>query len=441
MNDPDSQALEQDPSRRHLVVLPLTAAVAGVAAGFVGGAFRLLLEHLDTWREDLVRWADGAGALAWCVPVVVVACGAALGAATTRWVPLAAGSGIQHVEAVERGEADPPPLRVVPARFVGGLASIGLGGMVLGREGPTVHMAAAIGAATGRLLRAGAEDIRTLQTTLSGAGLAVAFNAPVAGGLFVFEEIRRRVRVVDVLAVLAAVASAVGCMRLVLGDHPDFAVPSVDRPSPAAVPIFVVFGAVVGVCGVAYSRLTVVLLDVVEKMTAVPREIKAAAIGLIVGGVMMIEPLVVGGGDALTQKLLSGHGFALSTVVIFLVVRFVAGPLSYAAATPGGLFAPMLALGALMGLVAGRIVGVFDPALGDQLTPALVLVGLSTLFAAVVQAPFTGIVLVIEMTSITSVTVPMLVSGVGAVTISALLRNPPIYDELRKRMLAGPGGR
>ncbi|WP_279103809.1 chloride channel protein [Gordonia bronchialis] len=430
-----SSALEPDPSPRHLLGLPILAAGAGVVSGFVGGAFRWLLERLDAWREHLVVWAAQTGHFAWCVPILVVAGGAAMGAAITRWEPLSAGSGIQHVEAVERVEAAPPLLRVVPARFFGGLASIGLGGLVLGREGPTVHMAAAIGASVGRLMRVGADDVRTLQTMLSGAGLAVAFNAPISGGLFVFEEIRRRVRVVDVLAALAAVASAVGCMRLVLGDHPDFTVPPVDRPSLAMVPIFMIFGACVGLIGVAYSRLTVICLDLVGALSSVPREVKAAGIGLAVGGALLIDPLTVGGGDRLTEMVLAGHGLALTTVVIYLVVRFAAGPMSYAAGTPGGLFAPMLALGALLGLVAGRIIGVFDAGLGAELTPALVLVGLSTLFAAVVQAPFTGIVLVIEMTAITSVTVPMLVAGVGAVTVSALVRNPPIYDVLRRRML------
>ncbi|NED68511.1 ClC family H(+)/Cl(-) exchange transporter, partial [Streptomyces sp. SID10244] len=99
-----------------------------------------LLEHTDRWRGDVVDWSHGHSAWGWLIPIAVSAVAAAGAAAIARWQPLSAGSGIQHVEAVDRGESDPPPLSVVPARFVGGLLSVGVAGMVLGREGPTVHM-------------------------------------------------------------------------------------------------------------------------------------------------------------------------------------------------------------------------------------------------------------------------------------------------------------
>jgi len=123
----------------------VTAIVAGMLIGFVGGAFRWCLQRADDLRIDFVDWAHKLPGPGWLVPMVAVAAGATLAALIVRWEPLAAGSGIQHVEAVFLGDARPPLIRLLPAKFVGGVLSIG-SGLVLGREGPTVHMGAAIGA-------------------------------------------------------------------------------------------------------------------------------------------------------------------------------------------------------------------------------------------------------------------------------------------------------
>lgn len=414
--------------------VPVLAAIAGVFAGFVGGAFRWCLERLDDVRTDLVDWSHHV-TLGWLVPIAVSASAAAIGAAIGRWVPLSAGSGIQHVEAVDRGQADPPPLRVVPARFFGGLISIGLGGLVLGREGPTVHMAATIGATVGRYARLSIREVRELQTVLSGAGLAVAFNAPVSAALFVFEEVTKRVRVRDTVATMFAVATAVGCSRLILGDHPDFVVDEISPPSLTTVPIFAVFGLVMALIGVLYARAILGFLDLFGRISSVPTVAKAAVIGALIGVALSFDPLGTGGGDGLSQDILSGHGFGILMLLGLLMFRFVAGPLSYSAGTPGGIFAPILALGALSGLLFNELVNVSVPGLHTDLRVALGLVGMTALFAAVVQAPFTGIVLAIEMTAVTGATIPMLVGTGVSMIVTRLLRSPPIYDALRERML------
>ncbi|AZG46478.1 ClC family H(+)/Cl(-) exchange transporter [Gordonia insulae] len=419
-----------------LWVILVLAALAGAVAGFVGGAFRWLLEHMDRWRADIVDWAHAHSAWGWIIPIVISALAAAAAAAIARWQPLAAGSGIQHVEAVDRGESDPPPLSVVPARFVGGLLSVGLAGMVLGREGPTVHMAAAIGAAAGRFARLAQNEIRLLQTVLSGTGLAVAFNAPISAVFFIFEEVTKTFRTREAIVTMVAVAIGVGASRLVLGNERDFTdVVSVDTPSLTTLPIFAVFGVVVGVLGVYYNKLILLCLDGFDMIRRVPATVKAGVIGGVVGLLLFAEPVVVGGGDSVADLILAGQRFALPIVILYVAVRFVAGPVSYAAGTPGGIFAPILALGALMGLIAGRITEVVVPGLHTDLTIAFALVGMSTLFAAIVRAPFTGLVLVIEMTAITTVTIPMLMAGAMAVVVASLLRSQPIYDALRVRML------
>jgi CIC family chloride channel protein len=157
-------------------------------------------------------------------------------------------------------------------------------------------------------------------------------------------------------------------------------------------------------------------------------------IGAIIGLVMFMYPLAVGGGDTLTQLILSGHDFLLPVVAGVLLVRFVAGPLSYSAAVPGGLFAPLLAVGALWGLLFVGALGAVWP--GDITTLAIpmALVGMAAFFGATVRAPVTAIVLVIEMTATTAAAIPMIAATAAAVLVAKLTGSPPIYDSLRERM-------
>lgn len=425
-----------DPGRS---ILPLccVAVVAGAAIGFVGGAFRWCLRVADRWRLDLLEWANHAPGPGWLVPVAVTAIAAAAGAAVVRWVPLASGSGIQHVEAVARGEARSAPLHLVPTKFLGGLVAIG-GGLVLGREGPTVHMGAAIGAETGRRAHLSDDDVRVSQSAIAGAGLAVAFNAPIGGALFTIEEVTHSFRPRIVVPTLLGVAVAVACSRLVLGDHPDFAVDLGSPPGVEWLPLFVVFGLVTGPLGIAYNRLVLRFLEFSSvASTRIPPIALAALIGALVGALMIIDPLAAGGGDTLTQRIIGGGTLLMPLVVTLLLVRFFAGPLSYAAGTPGGLFAPLLAVGALWGVLFAGIADAVLPLDVGALTVPLSIVGMAAFFGATVRAPLTGIVIVIEMTATATLTVPMAAATAAAVLVAHIAGAPPIYDSLREHMLRG----
>ncbi|BBY62769.1 voltage gated Cl- channel protein [Mycolicibacterium helvum] len=417
------------------MLICVTAIIAGVVIGFVGGAFRWCLNQADRLRIDLVEWAHTLPGPGWLVPMAAAAVGATLAAVIVRWEPLAAGSGIQDVEAVFLGTARPPLLRLLPAKFVGGVLSIG-SGLVLGREGPTVHMGAAIGAEAARWARLPDSDARMMQTALGGAGLAVAFNAPIGGTLFTLEEVTKAFRFTTVLATLCAATAAVSCSRLVLGNHPDFHVQPIGAPALAWLPLFVVFGLLTGVLGAAYNRLVLWFLDSVAALRRIPIVVRATIIGAIIGLAMFVYPLAVGGGDTLTQSILAGRHIVLTVVIGYLVVRFVAGPLSYAAAVPGGLFAPLLAVGALWAMLFVGGVNAGWPAAAASLAVPMVLAGMAAFFAATVRAPVTGLVLVVEMTATTEALVPMMAATAAAVLAAKVVGSPPIYDSLRARMPA-----
>ncbi|BBY93522.1 voltage gated Cl- channel protein [Mycobacterium gallinarum] len=419
--------------RRGSILVCLTAVVAGVAIGFIGGAFRWCLETADRSRVELVDWAHGLPGPGWLVPIAFAALGATLAALIVRWVPLAAGSGIQHVEAVYRGEAEPPLILLLPAKFIGGVLSMGAG-LVLGREGPTVHMGAAIGAESARRARLSDADVRMMQTAVGGAGLAVAFNAPIGGTMFALEEVTKSFRLQTVLATLFAAASAVGCMRLMLGNEPDFHVEALAAPALAWLPLFVVFGLLTGCLGAGYNRLLLWFLDRVGGVRRIPAVAKAALIGAVIGMAMFIYPESVGGGDSLTQLILSGQSIVFPVVLGLLLVRLVAGPLSYSAAVPGGLFAPLLAVGALWGLLFVGVFGAVWPGDTSGLAVPMALVGMAAFFGATVRAPVTAVVLVMEMTATTAVGIPMLAATAAAVLVAELTKSPPIYDSLRERM-------
>ncbi len=426
------EAAEFEQDRRGLLPYALVAIVAGALIGLVGAAFRMVLVLAGEWRGELAEYAQDLGAWGVAVPVLVVAVCAALARWLVRLVPLAAGSGVQHVEAVMRGEAEPAPLRVLPVKFVGGALALG-SGLALGREGPTVQMGATIGDTLAKWMRMPALDMRRMQTAVAGAGLGVAFSAPLGGAIFAFEEVARGFSLRLVVATLLATATATGVAWWLIGDAPDFVVEAPPLPVWSSLIPFLLFGLLLGAAGVAYNRLVVFFLDLGDRFAAVPPELRAAAIGGLIGLVLWIEPVLVGGGDELNQWILEGRAPVVS-IVIVLLIRWFLAPISYAASTPGGLFAPLLLLGTAFGALFAAAGNAVLPAL--ELDPvAFSIVGMAAFFAAVVRAPLTGVVLIVEMTATTTQIVPMLGTTTAAVLAATWLRGQPVYDTLRLRML------
>jgi chloride channel protein, CIC family len=414
-----------------LLLLVLTAFALGGAAGLVGALFRLTLEWADRGRGLIIASAHGHELLGLALVVTSSAIATGLAAWLVRkFSPRAKGSGIPSVEAVLRDEQPAPSLILIPVKFIGGALAIGTG-LALGREGPTVQMGADIGHFFGTALRRKRTDVKALLAAGAGAGLATAFNAPLGGAVFVLEELVRRFDTRITMATLCASGSAIAVARLLLGNEPDFRLESLTYPGFGTIPLFLVMGVVMGCLGVAYNHTLLGALAGSERLDSwLSVEARAALVGGLVGLIAWFGPGLVGGGDAITQRTLTGVDSLMVVVALFLI-RFVLGPLSYAAGTPGGLFAPMLVLGAQSGLILGKVFDHWFPSLAEQPT-AFAVVGMAAFFTAVVRAPVTGIVLVTEMTGGFTLLLPLLLACFAAMAMATLLRNPPIYDSLRE---------
>jgi len=360
--------------------------------------------------------------------------GVALLAAIAAWMvrtiaPESTGSGIPYVESQLREGWIGNPFHIIWVKLVGGWMAIGGAGLVLGREGPTVQIGAVIGYILGGVFRRTEEERHVLLAAGAGAGLATAFNAPIAGAVFVLEELVGAFDVPISIATLGTSVGAIGVARLLLGHSPDFTVVMLRQPNVGRVWPHLALGVVVGVLGIFYARAILGMIALQKHWSKIPVEFRAAAVGAVIGLVGWFAPTLVGGGDTLTQQALTGN-VVYSTMAVLLLIRFVLGPLSYSAETPGGLFAPMLTIGSQAGLLLAWLwVRVFHS--GPFLPQEFAVVGMAAFFTAVVRAPVTGIILVIELVGSSALLLPMLAAAFAAMTVATVVRQPPIYESLR----------
>jgi CIC family chloride channel protein len=227
-------------------------------------------------------------------------------------------------------------------------------------------MGASIAHLIGRMARCNEEQCKALLAAGAGAGLATAFNAPIAGAVFVLEELVRSFNLQNTIATLGASASAIGVARCLLGPDPDFRVAAMPYPGVGTLPIHFALGIAEGLLGVAYNFAILGALRATERFGRYPAEFRAAGIGAAVGSLAWFAPGLVGSGDAITQRILGGEAVAMFGLV--LVLRFALRAVSYAARTPGGLFAPMLVLGSQSGLLFGTLCGHWFPSAGKTPT-------------------------------------------------------------------------
>jgi CIC family chloride channel protein len=417
-------------SRRYTLVL---SAVVGALAGLMAVVFKLLVEATESYRHTacLALWkGHHVGGL-----IIIILCGAGLGALaawiTRRFCPEAGGSGIPHVKAVL---VTGRPLRVgrlIAVKMGAGLLALGAG-MSLGREGPTVHIGSAVAAGFARLARLPARTGRSLIAAGAGAGLAAAFNAPLAGFLFIMEELRRDLsRGTYGNALITAVAS-VGVTRMCLGYGSAFSVADFAPLHLSTIPAIVIVGLLAALVGVAFNSSLLVT-------TKRPRyRVWKGALAGALGSVLALTlPQVTGDGNSLTLALLIGDEPAnrvWSHLLLLLVLKLIFTVLCYATGVPGGFFAPLLTMGAILGSLTSVLLGGLMP----EITPSperLATIGMAAVLTAAVRAPLTGVVLIVEMTGQYHSLFSLLLAAFVANVAAEALGSEPIYEALLERDL------
>src|SRR5919197_2133712 len=414
------------------------AILVGLLAGALAVAFRWAVAGGDTVRNGMVLWAHRYPAWGWLLPTLFGAAGAGLAVYLVHSLaPETAGSGIPHLKAILYRLRSMRWSRIIPVKFLGGAFAIG-SGLALGREGPTVQMGGALGAAVSQWLHVTPRERQTLIAAGAGAGLAAAFNAPLAGLAFVLEEVQRDFSPMVFGASFIAAVTADVVTRSLTDQLPVFHIATYPVPPLLALPAFLVLGLLTGALGVAFNRGLLGTLEFfaglgswLSRMGAWPARLAGAFVGAVVGLIGWFVPHALGGGHVLVEAVLTGQ-VALSLIPLWFVLRFALTMVSYGCGAPGGIFAPLLVLGALIGLGVGEITHLVLPdAVNHPETFAVV--GMAAYFAAIVRAPLTGIVLIIEMTNNYAQMLPLLVACLVAYAVADAVGDRPIYEALLER--------
>ncbi|WP_440682483.1 H(+)/Cl(-) exchange transporter ClcA [Cysteiniphilum halobium] len=416
--------------------------IVGVLVGGVGALFQLFIHWILAGQQAaFLALQDNLFML--CVFSMVFSSGFVILSLiiVRRLVPEASGSGVPEIEGTLEGIRKLRWWRVLPAKFIGGVMSLS-SGLVLGREGPTIQMGGAIGQLVKSIFRLNNDYAHVLIAAGAGAGLATAFNAPLAGILFVIEEMRQQFKysfqslqtvivacvVADIL--LEALLQSVGYnIRQMM----DIDMTAYGAPPLASLWLFIVFGAIFGALGVIFNKYLVCSLNFFTKRSGFHFWKWIVIIGAATGLLIVFFPHVVGGGYKVMPDVLHGE-IALSALITLFILRFVTTLVSYGTGVPGGIFAPMLALGTIFGMFFGIITHALFPALITN-PQVFAVAGMSALFTATVSAPLTGIVLVVEMTMNYALILPLIVTCFSATITAIFMGGSPIYSTLLSRTL------
>ena len=408
----------------------LEGIVVGLLVGIVISLFRFSLSQLDILRNFLIDPANGDPRLKWA-GIGLLALFAVLVSLFVYKEPYISGSGIPQVKGELMGKIKTNWLRVLLLKFFGGIMAIS-SGLALGREGPSIQLGAMVGKGFSRLSGRLKTEEKLLISAGAGAGLAAAFGAPLAGLVFVLEELRKDFDPKVLLSTMAASATAEYVASFVFGLDPVFAVFAFSKPTLQDYWMILILGVVLGVIGVLYNKAIAISQDLQSKIR--PAWLKALIAALVVISLACVYPIALGSGHSLVEET----GFGLNTagtIGLLLLVRFFYSVYSFGTGAPGGIFLPLLVLGALAG---GLFTTVVSPLAGLPTgNEALyVLLGMAGMFSAIVRAPLTGIILISEMTGTLSSLLPLsLVALISFITAEAL-GGEPVYDQLLNRILS-----
>jgi len=406
--------------RREDQVFLVLSLVIGALVGLTVVAFILVTERLGMRIYPV-------GSAAYRRVLMPIAGALTMGYLLFKYFPDARGSGVPQTKAALFARGGYISLRTVLGKF-GCTAATLASGIPLGREGPSVQVGAGIGSLLGRHLGLRPEKVKDLLPVGAAAAIAAAFNTPLAAVLFSLEEVMGDMHAPILGSVVLASATSWAVLRWLLGDHPLFQVPQYTLVHPLEFGIYAVLGIAGGFLSAAFTRLLLAMRKRFLRLPSKTRWAHPLAGGILVGLMGWFAPQVLGVGYKYVGDALNGN-MALKLMVLLIVLKLFAVTTSYASGNAGGIFGPALFLGAMLGGAVGSIAHQLLPAYTAN-PGAYALVGMGALFAGIVRAPMTSVLMIFEMTRDYQVIVPLMIANMMSLFIASWLQKEPVYEAL-----------
>ena len=414
---------------KYIFRLTIQGVMVGIFAGLMVCLYRFLLAGSEHVLRDYLSIING-NIIYIVLFFIALAIMGLLVDFLTKWEADSAGSGIPQIYAEVKGHMEANWAKVLISKIVSGVLTA-LGGLSLGPEGPSVQIGGMAGKGIAKLFKGSKTDELRLILVGSAVGITAAFNAPLAGVIFVFEEINHGF---DKTLVFIALVSAIVSdfiSKIIFGQHTILNFPVLNIPLESYW-MLVVLGIIIGMLGYVDNICMIKSSDFVGKLK-IPSWLKFVLVFVVSGVVALLIPEISDGGHFMMDML----GVAipsLGVLVLLLVLKYLFSMFSFSSGAPGGIFLPILVLGAYIGAIFGSIV---VPAFGWQheLIYKFIIISMAGFFASTVRSPITGIVLLAEMSGSTESLVAMVIVSLIAYVVPTLLGNEPIYESLYDRLL------
>ncbi|MDY7023178.1 MAG: chloride channel protein, partial [Cyanobacteriota bacterium] len=426
-----TQILQPQSSRRLAII---EACLIGLVSGLAAFCLREGAGWLGSRR---VYGSLNAPIPIWVfLPSVGLIGGFITGFLVERFAPETTGSGVPQVKAALSGMPISLDLRVAISKLLGTMFTMG-SGLTLGRQGPTVQIGAALAGWIGRWVPTSPNYSRQIIACGAAAGLAAGFNAPIAGVLFVVEDLLHDVSGITLGP--AIIASFIGAVvsRLLEGQNPDFEPPVAEVLDPSyqqwlielgEIPFYILLGILAGILGTLFSRSIVFSLKLSRRSLPLGLPVRMALAGFLCGLIVSILPQEFHNNAGLRELLLRQNPVWTVTALAF-VAHFLLTTIAASSSAPGGLFAPSLVLGAAL----GQLIGIVEfNVLGLEPPTTFAYAGMGTFFCAVSRTPITAVVIVFEITQDFNLVLPLMISSVVAYFVAEKIDKRSLYDRLLK---------
>jgi chloride channel protein, CIC family len=407
--------------------------LAGGVCGLAAVAFHLSIGWLEALLIDRANAAPGHSWIVWTILTPAFG-GLVAGLGLTYWVPAAAGSGIPQVKVAYALRYGLITLRETIGKFV--LCAVQIGsGASLGLEGPTVQICAGVSSLLARAARLSPQNRRRMTSVGMSAGIAAAFNAPIAAITFTIEELVGDLDQTMLTGVIVAAALAAVVEHSILGSNPVFhADRSYTLGHASSLVWYALLGLLAALLSIAFTDSLLWLRGRFKELTSIPKWVHPAIGGLATGALAVVgfELYHVNGiaGDPYKTLTVALTGtLTLPFMVIFCLLKLAATVCSYSSGGSGGIFAPSLFMGAMLGGAVGYIdVTVFHHS--SDAIGAFAVVGMGAVFAGIVRAPMTSVLIVFEMTGGYGLVLPLMIANMSAFALARHWRRVPVYEAL-----------